>query len=118
MRRSRMSSRFSPFFLSAGMEKLYEPEIDAGGRLVEIDDDELVVHAVAAAARRLLGEWRGNVLVERGGEYGGDVAIRLLQVDAADLLVGDAVDEDILAAGDLLDRFPDHAGRFERKASE
>ena len=105
MRRSRMSSRFSPFLLVGRNGEIVRAQVDAGGRLVEIDDDELVMHAVAAAARRLAWRRLGNVLVERRREDGSDVAVRHLQVEAADLLVGNAVDEDILAVGDLLDRF-------------
>ena len=104
-------SRFSPFFLSAGYREIVGAEVDARGRLVEIDHHELVVHAIAAAAGRLLVERRRDVLVERRGEHRRDVAVRHLQVDAADLLVGDAVDEDAGLLRDLLDRLLDDAGR-------
>ena len=69
-------------------------EIDPGGRLVEIDDDELVVHADAATAGRLLGERLRHVLRQRRGKDRRDIAVRLLQIEAADFPVGDAVDED------------------------
>ena len=54
------------------------------------------------------------------GEHRRDVAVRHLQIDAADLLVGDAVDEDAGLLGDLLEGLLDDPGRDrkERKRVE
>ena len=70
-----------------------------------------MVHAIASAAGRLLVERRRDVLVERRREHRRDVAVRHLQIDAADLLVGNAVDEDAGLLGDLLEGLLDDAGR-------
>src|SRR5215204_4856376 len=67
-----------------------------------------------AAARRLLVERRGDV-VECRGEDRCDVAVRHLQLDATDLLVGYAIDEDCLLLRDLLDGVLDHAGRYRKE---
>ena len=56
--------------LVGGNGEIVGAEIDARGRLVEVDHHELVVHAVAAAAGRLLVERRGHVLVERRANTG------------------------------------------------
>ncbi len=79
-------------------------EIDPRGRLVEIDDDEFVVHADAATAGWLLGERFRDVLRQRRGKDGRNIAVRLLQVEAADFPVGDAIDEDLVIFRHLLDR--------------
>src|SRR5205823_13877214 len=50
-------------------------EVDAGRRLVEVDDDELVVHARAPAAYRLRLEGLRHVLAEGGWHHGRDVAV-------------------------------------------
>src|SRR5262245_18919073 len=69
------------------------------------------MHAVAAAASRLFGKRRWNSLVERRSKHGCDVSVGLLKIDAAGLLIGYAVDEDICLPSDFLDRVLDHAWR-------
>ena len=90
-------------------------EVDAGRRLVEVDDDELVVHARAPAAYRLRLEGLRHVLAEGGWHHGRDVAVGLLQIEAADLAVGDTVDEQIVILHHALDRGPDGSGRLEEE---
>ncbi len=91
------------------MREVVGAEVDTRGRLVEVDHHELVVHAIASAAGRLLVERRRDVLVERRREHRRDVAVRHLQVDATDLLVGNAVDEDAGLLGDFLEGLLDDA---------
>jgi hypothetical protein len=85
------------------------------GWFIEINDDELVMHTGAATARRLLGKWFGNVLCERSGEYGRDIAIRLLEIDPADLFVGNAIDEDVVVFRNPFNGVQDDTGRFIQK---
>ena len=63
-----------------------------------------MVHADTASTGRLRFERFGKVALKVGGKHRSDVAVRLLQVDAADLAVGDSIDEDLVVVRDLFDR--------------
>ena len=91
------------------------PEVHARRRLVEVDDDEFVVHADAAAAGRLRFERLGHIAGERRRTHRRDVAVRLLHVEAAHLSIGDAVHEDLGVRADFLDRVENRSGRLVEK---
>lgn len=114
MRRSLTITRFSPFLIG-GRGEIVGAEIDPRRRLVEVDHGELVMHARAAAAGRLGLEGFRHVGAEFGGKHRRDIAAGVLHVEAADVLVGNAVDEDVLVGGDGLDGVEDDAWRFVEK---
>ncbi len=100
IRRSRITSRFSPFFKSAGVRKLYDPMKTQAARLVEIDDKELVVHPVSDSPARPVGSdlnGSGTFLTSASGRTGETFPSGTLQVQSSPLhfAVRDPVDEDL-----------------------
>ena len=87
-------------FVVGGRREVVRAHIDAGGRFVEVDHDKLVVHAhshaVGAQRAGFALEGLRKILTKVGREYGRNLAIGKMDVQATSPLVGDAIDEDAL----------------------
>ena len=99
-----------------GYGEIVGTEINACGRLVEIDNEKLVVHAVAAAPSRFrLERLRDCFRSERRRKDRRHITVRFLQVDTANLPVGNAIDKELFVLRDFLDRAQHDSRRLVEK---
>lgn len=92
--------------------KIVRAEINPGAGFIEINDNELVVHANAATTCWFGGERFRDVFRQCGRKNGGDIAVRFLQIETADFAVGNAIHKDIGVTGHIGDRIENRPGRL------
>src|SRR5688572_26599585 len=73
------------------------------------------MHAITAAARGLGFERLRHVFLELRRIHWRDIAVRLLEDNPANLLVGDAIDKHLLVTRHLLDGVADDTGSLKEK---
>src|SRR4029077_77030 len=90
-------------------------EVNAGGGLVEVDDNELVMHEGAVTPRSFSLEGLRKVLSQGGGADDADGTVGLGEFQAFHARIGDAVAKDAVLVMELFDGVLDRSrGHIEK----